>query len=317
MVSGEFNLIERFFDRLPKRSDVVLAVGDDCALLEGPRSDCIAVSVDTLVSGVHFFPDVSPRTLGHKALAVNLSDLAASGAEPRWCTLALTLPEVNEDWISAFSEGFYALAQRHQVDLVGGDTSRGPLSITVQVMGSVPRESALLRSGACPGDLIYVSGPIGSAGLALKALRDPQLTLDKDCLRALEQPLPRTELGIALRGYATACIDISDGLVADLGHILHRSEVGADLVLEQIPFISAVQQAIIDFGDPTFALTAGDDYELCFTVPARHRETIEALLIRLDLAGQCVGQISTQQGLRIHSSQGPICFDRGGYEHFS
>jgi thiamine-monophosphate kinase len=316
MPRGEFDLIDEFFNRSPQRSDVLLAIGDDCALLEAPTSEVIALSVDTLVSGVHFFEDVPAKTLGHKSLAVNLSDLAATGAEPLWCTLALTLPEIDRHWLADFSDGFHALAHRSGIDLVGGDTTHGPLAITVHVMGRVPKGNALLRSGASPGDLIYVSGPIGGAGYALEFLRNPELKADAFCLKCLQEPDPRVTLGISLRGLASACIDISDGLAADLGHILSKSNVGATIHLEKIPVAPQVRAYMESIHNPGFPLCTGDDYELCFTVPPHHQSRIDAILESLNLDGGCIGQTTNEPGLSIQSQQGALYLNRSGYEHF-
>lgn len=316
MAPGEFGLIEKFFDRPSGRADVILAVGDDCALLAPPAEQNLALSVDTLVSGVHFFSDTDPRGLGHKALAVNLSDLAASGAKPAWCSLALTLPQIDEAWLSEFSAGFFALASKHNISLVGGDTTQGPLSITVQVIGTVPKGQALLRSGAKPNDLIYVSGPIGNAGLGLLARQGSWMIEDLAIFAALERPNPRIELGLSLHGVASACIDISDGLAADLGHILVQSQVGAEIEWDRLPLSTPVREFITHSGDLGFPLRAGDDYELCFTVPSHHQDEVERTLRHLELNGACIGRIESRPGLRIGSASGPINLGGSGYEHF-
>ena len=317
MALGEFELIRRFFAECdPTRSDTRLGIGDDAALLQCAAGMELAVTVDTLVAGVHFLPDVDPFSLGHKALAVNLSDLAAMGAEPAWCTLALTLPEAEAAWLHGFADGFLGLARRHGVELVGGDTTRGPLSITIQAMGQVPVGQALKRSGARPGDLIYVSGPLGGAGLGLK-LRLGQADRDEPtALAALERPEPRLALGLALRQLATACIDISDGLAADLGHLLTTSGAGATLVYEDLPLSDAVRNHIATNGDFTLPLCAGDDYELCFTVPPGRRVETDRLLGQLGLAGGAIGQIEAAPGLRILRHGEALPLHRPGYQHF-
>jgi thiamine-monophosphate kinase len=318
MSAGEFDLIRRFFlEPSAKRAGTVLGIGDDCALLDCPPGMELAVTVDTLVSGIHFLPDVDPEKLGHKALAVNLSDLAAMGAKPAWCTLALTLPNVDEAWLSAFSRGFFSLANRFGIALVGGDTTRGPLSITIQAMGLVPVGQALRRSGARPGDLIYVSGPLGGAGLGLKMRQGLTTDFDAAAIDALECPEPRVALGERLRGLASACIDISDGLAADLGHLLAASQVGATLDVEHIPLIESVRQFVRDNQHGDLPLTAGDDYELCFTVPTDRQAKVDSLLERLELPGQCVGAIETTPGLRIQRHGQPIALNFSGYDHFS
>jgi thiamine-monophosphate kinase len=318
MSAGEFDLIRRFFlEPSAKRAGTVLGIGDDCALLDCPPGMELAVTVDTLVSGIHFLPDVDPEKLGHKALAVNLSDLAAMGAKPAWCTLALTLPNVDEAWLSAFSRGFFSLANRFGIALVGGDTTRGPLSITLQALGLVPVGQALRRSGARPGDLIYVSGPLGSAGLGLRMRQGLTTVFDAAAIGALECPEPRVALGERLRGLASACIDISDGLAADLGHLLAASQVGATLDVEHIPLIESVRQFVRDNQHGDLPLTAGDDYELCFTVPTDRQAKVDSLLERFELPGQCVGAIETTPGLRIQRHGQPIALNFSGYDHFS
>jgi thiamine-monophosphate kinase len=318
MSAGEFDLIRRFFlEPSAKRAGTVLGIGDDCALLDCPPGMELAVTVDTLVSGIHFLPDVDPEKLGHKALAVNLSDLAAMGAKPAWCTLALTLPNVDEAWLSAFSRGFFSLANRFGIALVGGDTTRGPLSITLQALGLVPVGQALRRSGARPGDLIYVSGPLGSAGLGLRMRQGLTTVFDAAAIGALECPEPRVALGERLRGLASACIDISDGLAADLGHLLSASQVGSTLNFDHIPLISCVSHFIYDTQNTDLPLTAGDDYELCFTVPMDRQARVDSLLQQLRLPGQCVGVIETTPGLRIQRHGQSIVLSNTGYDHFS
>lgn len=238
---GEFELIRRFFQRPVRRKDVVLGSGDDCALLSVPAESLLAVSTDTLVAGVHFFADMDPVKLGHKALAVNLSDLAAMGAEPRWVSLALTLPEVDEAWVAGFAQGFLELADFYNVELVGGDMTRGPLSITVSIKGIVPERSALLRSGAQPGDAVFVTGQLGDAALALQQRLAHQTVSPDYLLTRLEQPEPRILAGMALRGLASSCLDISDGLASDLRHILQASGVSAQIELSQLPLSPALE----------------------------------------------------------------------------
>lgn len=318
MALGEFELIRRFFTDQPVRhAGTVLGIGDDCALLRCGDGRELAVTVDTLVSGVHFLPDVDPESLGHKVLAVNLSDLAAMGAEPRWATLALTLPEADEDWLKAFAQGLFDLAGRHGVELVGGDTTRGPLAITVQAMGRVPQGLALRRSGARPGDLVYVSGPLGLAGLGLK-IRLGQTTIDApEAIVRLERPEPRVHLGQQLRGLASACIDISDGLAADLGHILEASGVGAVLDCECLPLSDGVRRYLADTGDWRMPLTAGDDYELCFTVSPAAKDALEQRLSESGLTAILIGRIQPERGLKLRKNGRDIDLTPAGYEHFS
>jgi thiamine-monophosphate kinase len=318
MALGEFDLIRRFFTgQSVRRPETILGVGDDCALLRCPSGWDLAITVDTLVAGVHFLPEADPESLGHKALAVNLSDLAAMGAEPGWATLALTLPEVDERWLEAFARGFFALAGRHGLELVGGDTTRGPLSITIQAMGLVPEGGAIRRSGARPGDLVYVSGPLGSAGLGLK-IRLGQTALEAaDAVDRLEQPEPRVDFGRRLRGLASACIDISDGLAGDLGHILEASEVGAVLDWDCLPLPDSVRRYVADTGDWALPLTAGDDYELCFTVPPARKDEMEQRLSDAGLAAVPIGRIEPEPGLKLRKDGRTIDLTPAGYEHFS
>ncbi len=318
MALGEFALIRRYFTGPANpRTDTRLGIGDDCALLRPPDRMELAVTVDTLVAGVHFLPEVDPHSLGHKALAVNLSDLAAMGAAPAWCTLALTLPAADEAWCMAFSQGFFALANRYDMQLVGGDTTRGPLAITLQAIGLVPQGQALQRKGAAAGDLVYVSGPLGGAGLGLRIRQGRTTPADPLALEALERPEPRVELGQQLRGLASACIDISDGLAADLGHLLAASQVGARLDYSQLPLLDCVRRYLETTGDVALPLTAGDDYELCFSVPRKHAATVDALLNRLGLQGAAIGVIDATPGLRIYRHDQPLPLATQGYEHFS
>ena len=281
---GEFDLIARYFTRPVRRA--ALGVGDDCALLAPAPGMQLAVSSDMLVEGRHFFADVSPERLGHKALAVNLSDLAACGARPLAFTLALALPRVDAPWLEAFSRGLLALADAHSCELVGGDTTQGPLNICITVFGEVPAGQALLRSGARPGDDIYVSGTLGDARLALEALQG-HITLPADVLAAarlrLERPTPRVALGLALRGVASSALDVSDGLLGDLGHILRASGTGACIdtsITTDLIAISALPISARGQFDPELlhqcTLAGGDDYELAFTAPVARRAAVAA-----------------------------------------
>jgi thiamine-monophosphate kinase len=316
---SEFALIERFFAGCgAPRPDCVLGVGDDAALLRIPPGQQLAVTQDTLVEGVHFFAGSDPTGLGHKALAVNLSDLAAMGAEPAWVTLALTLPTADPAWLEAFAAGFCALARATGVRLVGGDTTRGPLALSVTALGLLPGDQALRRSGAHPGDLVYVSGTLGDTGLALELLsQDREAKLPRALRERLERPLPRLTLGLALRALASAAIDVSDGLAADLGHILAGSGVGAVVRLADLPLSPFLGAHLAQGGDPLLPLTAGDDYELCFTLPPGRRPDLEALSPRMDCPLTCIGHIEAAPGLRVLGRDGrPLALSRGGYDHF-
>lgn len=298
-----------------------MGIGDDCALLRPPAGMDLAVTVDTLVEGVHFPATTTPADLGHKALAVNLSDLAAMGAEPAWATLALTLPAADERWLTGFAAGFLGLAQDFGLQLVGGDTTRGPLAVTVQVHGFIPPGMALTRGGASEGDLIFVTGPLGTAGLALRELQEGA-GLDADArslaLKCLHRPEPRVAAGVALRGLASAAIDVSDGLLADLGHILAASGVGARLELERLPVAGELYDTLARAGAWHLPLTAGDDYELCFTVPRHLERVVERVLKRTHCPQGCrIGEIEAESGLRLVGPEGPVdAPDRAGWEHF-
>lgn len=320
MTFSEFDLIDHFFHRCgAMRGDVALGVGDDAALLRVPAGMELALTLDTLVQGVHFFPGSDPRSLGHKTLAVNLSDLAAMGAEPAWATLALTLPESDPAWLAAFSDGFCRLAREFGVQLVGGDTTRGPLTLSVEVKGLVPVGQALRRAGAGAGDLIFVSGLLGDAGLALRALKEGLEVDDLDYLQdRLDRPQPRLALGRALRGLASAAIDISDGLVADLGHILDSSGVGAIVELGRLPCSEPVAIYLARSSDWSLPLSAGDDYELCFTLPPGHLAALERLAQNLSCRITRIGEITTEPGLRVLAADGGDYRPRSsGYEHFA
>jgi len=320
MALSEFELIQKYFTHTgAERSDVILSVGDDCALLRVPEGQQLAVTIDTLVEGVHFLPGADPESLGHKALAVNLSDLAAMGAEPAWVTLALTLPSVDETWLKAFSCGFGALAEAHGVQLVGGDTTRGPLAISVQAQGFVEPGKVLRRSGAQVGDLIYVTGTLGDAGLALRAHEDVVVAAGflPYLQSRLDRPSPRIAEGRALQGLATAAVDISDGLISDLGHICKAGGVGASLQLKALPCSPGVAAFVETHGDWSLPLSSGDDYELCFTVAPEHRTEVEEQAAGFACGLTRIGVIEPQHGLRFVQEDGSLLSDLSqGYEHF-
>lgn len=322
MALTEFNLIERYFTRpaAAPDPDVALGIGDDAALVRVPTGMELAVATDTLLEGVHFPPQTAPQDIGHKALAVNLSDMAAMGAEPRWATLALTLPHADEAWLAAFSSGFLALAAAAGVQLIGGDTTRGPLSITVQILGLLPSGSALRRRGACAGDLVYVTGTLGDAGLALRMLQHAHgsaAELVAPLAQRLNRPQPRLQEGLTLRGIASAAIDISDGLCADLGHILEASGVGAHINLAALPLSADVTAYIEKTGDWELPLTAGDDYELCFTVPARQRAALLDVMESFPAGCVNIGVIEAEPGLRCIAADGSLhTLHSSGYLHF-
>jgi len=321
MSLGEFSIIERYFTSRTHRKDVVLGVGDDAALLQVPEGMQIAVSVDTLVAGRHFPHDTTAKAIGHKTLAVNLSDMAAMGAEPAWATLAITLPESDPEFVEAFAEGLFALAVRHGVELVGGDTVRGPLSLTLQLQGLIPAGQALLRSGSQPGDAIFVTGTLGDAGAGL-AIRQGQACPNQAAaaylVNRLDYPQPRVAEGISLRGIASAAIDISDGLLADLGHILERSGGAAELELAKLPLSDEIGQCISESCDMlSMALTAGDDYELCFTVPESKLDELERVSRDWVTPPTRIGHIVEGGGIRLHGEHSDALQElAGGFDHF-
>ena len=324
MAGGEFDLIRRHFTRPAPAG--VLGVGDDCALLPA-MGESTAVSADLLIEGRHFFSDVDPRALGHKALAVNLSDLAAMGAQPTAFVLGLALPRIDDAWLSAFAQGMYALADAHGCPLVGGDTTRSQagLTIAVTIFGAVPPELALRRSGARPGDDIWVSGTLGDADLALRLLAgEPDVPVaDRAAAlaatrRALECPEPRVGLGLALRGVASAAIDVSDGLLQDLGHILSASDCGARLCADDVP-VSAAVSSLPPAWRHRCALGGGDAYELCFTAPAAARGRVAEAAARAGTAVTRIGTVQAGSGLCVVDGAGtPLPeLPRAGFDHFA
>jgi len=331
---GEFDLIARYFARPVRHA--ALGGGDDCALLQPRPGHQLAISSDMLVAGRHFFPDVDPHALGHKSLAVNLSDLAACGARPLAFTLALSLPDVNEPWLAAFADGLYALADAHGCELIGGDTTAGPLNICITVFGEVPvvhgRSQALLRSGARPGDDVYVSGTIGDARLALDALLG-HTPLPAEVLaqarQRLERPTPRVALGLALRGLASACVDVSDGLLGDLGHLLERSGVGACIDVDVASSLIAIYDRCtkakakfcVELAPPRrrqLVLCGGDDYELLFTAPVSLRALVQAAAQTSHTRVTRIGQIQAAPGVRLVDRRGQaVPNSYASFDHFA
>ncbi|MCA0241917.1 MAG: thiamine-phosphate kinase [Proteobacteria bacterium] len=315
---GEFELIERYFSRPPRRA--ALGVGDDCALFAPAAGQQLAVSSDLLVEGRHFLSTVAPERLGHKALAVNLSDLAACGAEPLGFTLALALPRADEAFVAPLSQGLLALADRYAIDLLGGDTTAGPLALCITVFGQVPPGQALLRSGARAGHTLWVSGRLGDARLALEVFRG-RLRLGGDDFEqvrlAMECPEPRIALGLALRGIASSAIDLSDGLLGDLGHVLRRSAVGACIELAALPR-SALLAAQPDELQRSCLLHGGDDYELLFTAPPALQAQVLAAGARAGVAVTAIGRIEAEPGLRLLDAQGRLqTVQPQGFDHFA
>jgi thiamine-monophosphate kinase len=318
-VASEFELIARYFTRAAPTG--LLGVGDDCALFPVPAGEQVATSTDLLLEGRHFFPDVDPRALGHKSLAVNLSDLAAMGARPIGCVLGLALPRLDEPWLAAFAEGFHALAAAHGCPLIGGDTTRSAhdLAISVTVFGAVPAGQALRRDAAQAGDDIWVSGELGAADVAYRLL-DGQYPANDALLAAtraaLEWPQPQVALGMALRGIAHAAVDLSDGLLQDLGHILAASRLGARLEVDRMP-VAAALSALDDAPRRRAVLGGGDVYQLCFTAPAAQREAVQAAARAASAQVTRVGQTLAQPGLQVLDGQGrPLTELPGGFDHF-
>ncbi len=313
----EFALIARIRRRAAARDDVLVGIGDDGAVVRVP-SDCdLVVVADTVNVGVHFPDTTAPFDIGWKALAVNLSDLAAMGAAPAWCTMSLSMPEASEAWLDAYLDGFLGLAAQHGCALIGGDTTRGPLSVAVTAHGLVPPGRALRRTGARAGDDIWITGSLGDAAGALSQWRS-NVAIDAALRARLDRPTPRIDAGLALRDLASSCIDVSDGLLADLSHMLRASEVGATVEAASLPISPALQSAF----DPRIArdlqLNGGDDYELCFTAPPSHRETIDETLARVDVPATVIGRIESSTGLRVLDESGaPWTSRRAGWDHFA
>ncbi|MBV7387660.1 thiamine-phosphate kinase [Pasteurellaceae bacterium TAE3-ERU1] len=300
---AEFDLIKRYFSasRRSPRRDVPLAVGDDCAICEVQPNQHLAITCDTMVEGTHFYPDIDPADLAYKAVAVNLSDLASMGAEPAWVTLALTLPKIDHDWLARFSESFFEIIDHYNVDLIGGDTTRGALSLTITAHGLLPRDKGICRHHAHVGDWVYVTGTLGDSakGFALLSEGKSKATADAIERYLIERhlrPTPRVLFGQTIVPFASAAIDISDGLLADLGHIVERSGVSAVLDIDKIPLspqllaTTALEQA------QTLALTGGEDYELCFCLPEAQRSKLEKALTHIGVAYTCIGQLRAAKG---------------------
>jgi len=319
-MASEFDIITQFFTHtFPQRAEVLQGIGDDAAVCHVPAGYQLVISVDTLVEDVHFIAGTNPEDIAYKALAVNLSDMAAMGASPAWMTLALTTPTGNESWLQRFSMGLRSLAQHHNVALIGGDTTRGHLTISIQIMGLIPAQQALTRAGAKVGDQIYVTGTLGDAGLGLAIAQQRQRISDTKAsqylVNRLHRPTPRVEIGNALRTIAHSAIDISDGLAADLQHILTASGVGATIQADKLPLSSALKNHCSPQSARHTALTAGDDYELCFTVPLAHTEKLQQAL-----KGQpytLIGEITASHSLQCIDENGhTICLKKAGYQHF-
>ena len=319
---GEFDLIKRYFSRKSLQNDVSLSVGDDCAITSIPSGYQLAITTDTLVEGTHFLPSISPADLAYKSVAVNLSDLAAMGATPTWISLALTLPEIKEAWLAEFSQSLFAILDRYGVSLIGGDTTKGPLSITLTAQGFLPENQGLFRHQAKVGDWIFVSGFLGDSAAGLDLLlqnRKIENESDRYFIQRHLHPTPRVELGLALRSFSCCALDISDGLLADLGHILERSQVGAEIYLENLPLSHHLCTQYEQTQAEKFALTGGEDYELCFTVSEEKREEMEQVLRSQGIKVTCIGQIlPATSGLNLLKNGKKIALPTHiGFDHFS
>ena len=316
----EFELIKHFFtNQAVKRKDVLLGIGDDCAVVSNTDNQNIVITTDTLVAGVHFPLGTSAKAIGHKAVAVNLSDIAAMGAKPSWISLAITLPEVNDDWLNEFCVGVFELCEYYNVQLIGGDTTQGPLSVTITAQGLTPEGKYLSRSGSKPGDWLYVTGEVGDAALALHNQVE-QLITDSDVVEQIQAkldfPKPRVLAGQALREYASAAIDISDGLLADLGHICQASNVGANVVLDAVPLSAAMNKSQLFDEAINFALTGGDDYELLFTVSEDNKVGMETALSHAGVKVSCIGQTNASQTISTTLNNKPVSISGSGFQHF-
>ena len=318
---GEFDLIKRYFSRKSLQNDVVLSVGDDCAITSIPTGYQLAITTDTLVEGTHFLPSISPADLAYKSVAVNLSDLAAMGSTPTWMSLALTLPEIKEAWLAEFSQSLFAILDRYGVSLIGGNTTKGPLSITLTAQGFLPENQGLFRHQAKVGDWIFVSGFLGDSAAGLDLLlqnRKIENESDRYFIQRHLHPTPRVELGLALRSFSCCALDISDGLLADLEHILERSQVGAEIYLENLPISRHLCIQYEQTQAEKFALTGGEDYELCFTVSEEKREEMEQVLRSQGIKVTCIGKILPQtSGLNLLKNGEKVTLpEHCGFDHF-
>lgn len=315
---NEFELIEHFFKHTQKKhTPILLGIGDDAALINPPQAQALAMTMDTLVAGVHFPVNTPAYDIGYKAVAVNLSDLAAMGAVPQWLMLALTLPAADTIWLENFCRGFFALFAQYDLELIGGDTTHGPLTITVHAQGLVSPHDVLRRDTAKVDDLIFVTGTLGNAGLALELLQSAMGCQDAYLLGCLNRPVPRVEAGLAVKGSVKCAIDISDGLVADLGHILRASKVGAQIYVDDLPLSNSMLQFRSQSEAWPLALTAGDDYELCFTAAPELESHLYQCLAAINCPCTCIGVVQAQPGLRISDHSGRTYkFGQGGYQHF-
>ncbi|TPH17195.1 thiamine-phosphate kinase [Litorilituus lipolyticus] len=317
----EFELIKHFFaEQNVKRKDVVMGIGDDCAVVASSENQHIVVTTDTLVEGVHFPKDTEARAIGHKSVAVNLSDLAAMGAQPSWISLAITLPSVDEAWIAEFCAGVFELCEFFNVELIGGDTTQGPLSITITAQGLVPENQYLSRAGAKAGDWLYVTGELGEAALALQHILG-KVTVEEHfvgpLIEKLNYPKPRVLAGEIIRDYASAAIDLSDGLISDLGHICQASNVGANIVLDALPLSEKLTNSLLEEDAINLAIAGGDDYELLFTVSEANKVGVETALSNAGVRLTCIGQLNATQTITTTLNNKAVPINSAGFEHFS
>jgi thiamine-monophosphate kinase len=318
----EFSVIDNFFKgKSYQRKDVLLGIGDDCAITQMPEGQALATTTDTLISGVHFLADTPAHAIAQKAVAVNLSDVAAMGAQPAWLSLSLSLPAYDEQWLEEFSRGLQEITQYYSIQLIGGDTVQGPLAITITAQGFVPAEQALTRANAKPGDFVYVTGSLGDAGLGLDILLNKvkvdEAAHEEYLLKRLHYPTPRLLAGTSLRRIASSCIDISDGLVSDLRHILKASACGACIHLDKLPLSSALSDSVDRGTALKYALSAGDDYELLFTVGHEQKGNLDIALANVNIVATCIGQLNgVGEKLELRLENEPYLFDGKGYEHF-
>ncbi len=319
---GEFEIIQQYFSNWEEpRNDVVLGIGDDAALINFPETHHLAVTTDMLISGVHFPENTSPADIAYKALAVNLSDLAAMGARPSWFTLVLSLPEANHEWLYEFSKSLADCAKFYNVSLIGGDTNKGPLSVTIQAMGQVPKDKALRRCGAKAGDWLYCTGTLGDAALGLAVLqgrREIKTKKHRDyVIERLNRPTPRLGIGLSLRQGASAAIDLSDGLMSDLGHLLEASgNLGATINLDELPMSEPFKTSLDEISAWELALSGGDDFELLFTISPDHKSLLETSLENTGSPYACMGRITGNKGIQLQSGGTNISLDWDGYDHF-
>lgn len=316
-MASEFDLITRYFTRPTRHTR--LSIGDDAALISPSRGKDLAISVDMLVAGTHFFHDADAYNLGWKSIAVNVSDMAAMGANPKWATLAIALPEVNEPWLAEFARGLFACTDTFNIDLIGGDTTRGPLTISIQIMGETQTGKAIKRSGAKADDDVWVSGTLGSAALGLAHMLGKTNISANELpvfLDALNAPTPRVALGLELRDIANSCIDVSDGLMADLGHILKASNLGAKIELGHLPCHAYLREKLTDAMHQQCVLAGGDDYELVFTAPKSKRAAINQLSQQLNLPLSLIGETTHKSGLEVTLNDQKIDLSKKGFDHF-